>query len=80
MSVKCSNCGHAMKKFSGVNRIFKDRYIVSDATVYVYKKCGEEHITAQEYERIRKKIAAVESKAGIPSVQAVMAKARFLVL
>lgn len=69
-----------MKKFSGINRIFKAKYIVSDATVYMCGKCGEEHITAQEYERIRRKIASIESKASIPSVQAVMAKARFLVL
>lgn len=80
MNVKCSNCGHAMKKFSGVNRIFKGKYIVSDATVYMCGKCGEEHITAQEYERVRKKIASIESKASLPSVQMVMAKAKFLVL
>ena len=69
-----------MKKFSGVNRMFKGRYIISDATVYSCGKCGEEHIEANEYERIRRKINSIEAKAQLPAMQAVMAKAKFLVL
>ena len=77
---KCSNCKIAMKKFSGVNKIFLNKYIVSDANVYICKKCGEEFIDAKEYERIRKKIASIESKSMIPAVHQVIARAKFLVL
>lgn len=77
---KCSNCKMAMKRFSKVNKIFLNKYIVSDAEVYVCKKCGEEYIQAKEYERIRRKIAAIESKSKIPAVHQVIARAKFLVL
>lgn len=77
---KCVNCKHAMKKFSDVNRMFLGKYIVSDATLYVCQKCGEEYIDAKEYERVRKKIGAIEAKSRIPAVHEVMAKTKFLVL
>ncbi len=76
---KCINCRHAMKKISRVNKIF-GKYIVSDTNLYVCETCGEEYLDAKEYERIRKKIDAIESKSTIPSVHEVIAKAKFLVL
>lgn len=69
-----------MKKFAGVNKIFLNKYIVSDARIYSCARCGEEYIDAKEYERIRKKIAAIETKEMIPAVHQVMARAKFLVL
>lgn len=69
-----------MKRFSNVNKIFLDKYIISDANVYVCKKCGEEYIDAKEYERIRKKITAIESKSKIPAVHQAIARVKFLVL
>jgi hypothetical protein len=48
--------------------------------MYVCESCGEEYLDAKEYERIRKKVEAIESRARIPAVQEVMAKAKFLVL
>ena len=77
---KCANCRHAMKKVSNVNKIFLDKYIVSDTTMYICEICGEEYIDAKEYERIRKKIEEIESRARIPAVCEVMARTRFLVL
>lgn len=69
-----------MKKVKDVNKIFMDKYIISDTTMYVCGKCGEEYIEDKEYERIRKKIASIESKAKIPAVHQVLAKVRFLIL
>jgi YgiT-type zinc finger domain-containing protein len=69
-----------MKKYSKVNKIFKGKYILSDVTMYVCEKCGEEYISDEEYERIRKKIEEIESKSRIPAVHEVIAKARFIVL
>ncbi|HLC69328.1 MAG TPA: YgiT-type zinc finger protein [Candidatus Bilamarchaeaceae archaeon] len=80
MTPKCVNCKHAMKKVSNVNKMFLNRYIISDATVYVCQTCGEEYLEAKEYERIRKKIDAIEIKADIPAVHQVMARTKFLVL
>ena len=77
---KCVNCKHTMKKHTNVNRIFLDKYIISDTTMYICEKCGEEYIDAKEYERIRKKIESIESQTKIPAVQKVIDKARFLVL
>lgn len=77
---KCSNCKQSMKKVSNVNRMFLNRYVISDATMFVCPVCGEEFMAAVEYERIRKKIDAIESKMVIPAVQEVIAKAKFLVL
>jgi len=69
-----------MKKVSGVDRSYLDKYIVSDSTVYVCGKCGAEIIDSAEYERVRKKIAAIEKKAKIPAVQQMMAKVKYFVL
>ena len=80
MTQNCVNCKHAMKKVSNVNKMFLNRYIISDATVYVCPTCGEEYLDAKEYERIRKKIDAIEAKVGIPAVHQVMARTKFLVL
>ncbi len=77
---KCVNCKHEMKKMTNVNKIFSGKYIVSDTTLYVCGKCGEEYIDAKEYERIHKKISAIETKACIPAVHEVIMRARFLVL
>jgi|GEM_PF-1786543 len=77
---KCFRCNSAMKKVSGVDRSYLDKYIVSDSTVYVCGKCGAEIIDSAEYERVRKKIAAIEKKAKIPAVQQMMAKVKYFVL
>ena len=77
---KCNNCKNSMKKVSNVNKMFLNKYIISDASMYVCETCGEEYIDAQEYERIRKKIDAIESKSNIPAVHEVMLRAKFLVL
>lgn len=77
---KCAKCGRPMKKIMGANRIFKSKYIISDAAFFVCAKCGEEYIEPAEYERIRRKISSIESKKMVPAVQAVIAKAKFLVL
>lgn len=69
-----------MKKVSNINKMFLNRYIISDATIYVCRTCGEEYIDAKEYDRIMKKIEAIESKASIPAVHEIMARAKFLVL
>ncbi len=52
--------------------MFLGKYIISDATVYVCPNCSEEYMDSKEYERIRKKIAAIESKNKIPAVHEVM--------
>lgn len=78
--MKCPECKATMKKVKDVNKIFMDKYIISDTTMYVCGKCGEEYIEDKEYERIRKKIASIESKAKIPAVHQVLAKVRFLIL
>ena len=80
MIPKCVNCKHVMKKVSNVNKMFLNRYIISDATVFVCQTCGEEYIDAKEYERIRKKIDTIETKTKIPAVHEVMARTKFLVL
>lgn len=77
---KCAACKCAMKKYSKVNKIFKGKYILSDVTIYACEKCGEEYISDEEYERIRKKIEEIEAKSRIPAVHEVIAKARFIVL
>jgi len=78
---KCANCKRAMKRHTGVNKLFLNKYIVSDATVYLCARCGEEYMDEKEYERIRKKIAAIEGKGKkISAVHQVIAKAKFLVL
>jgi len=69
-----------MKKVSGVDRSYLDKYIISDSTVYVCKTCGAEIIDSKEYERVRKKIDAIEKKAKIPAVQQMMAKVKYFVL
>ncbi|MBI5047315.1 YgiT-type zinc finger protein [Candidatus Micrarchaeota archaeon] len=81
MSVpNCVNCKHSMKKFTNVNRMFLSKYVISDTTMYICQTCGEEYLPAKEYERIRKKVAAIESRITIPAVQEVIAKTKFLVL
>lgn len=79
-SPKCSNCKCSMKKISNVNRIFMDKYVISDAHIYVCAKCGEEYLDMKEYGRIMKKITEIESKMQIPAVHEVMAKTKFFVL
>lgn len=69
-----------MKKISNVNRMFLDKYVISDTNMFVCQTCGEEFMEAKEYERIRKKIEAIESNIKIPAVQEVIARAKFLVL
>lgn len=78
--IKCFNCKHSMHKVSNVNKMFLNKYIISDANMYVCEKCGEEYLDGEEYERIRKKIDTIESKINIPSVHEVLANAKFLVL
>lgn len=73
-------CRHSMKKVSGVNRMFLGRYVISDTTLFVCEKCGEEFIEDKEYERIRKKIEEIESRMEIPAVHEVLVKTKFLVL
>ena len=65
-AIKCVNCKKAMKKVTGVNRLFCDRYMISGTRLYVCSTCGEEYLDAGEYERIRKKIDAIETKTSIP--------------
>lgn len=77
---KCANCKCETKKVSNVNKMFMSKYVISDTTLYVCEKCGEEYLDAEEYERIRKKIDAVESRITIPAVQEVIAQTKFLVL
>jgi hypothetical protein len=77
---KCFRCNSPMKKVSGVDRAYLNRYIISDSTVYVCGNCGAEIIDSKEYERVRKKIAAIEQKAKIPAVHEMMAKVKFFVL
>ena len=55
-----------------------DKYLITDATVYACPNCGEEYLDSCEYERIRKKIGALEPN--LRSVQEVLAKVKFLVL
>jgi len=57
-----------------------DKYVVSDAAVYVCGKCGEEYLDAREYSRISAKVQEIESKMRIPELQEVLAKVRFLVI
>jgi len=78
--VRCVKCRHSMKKVSGVNRMFLGRYVISDTTLFVCEKCGEEFIEDKEYERIRKKIEEIESRMKIAAVHEVLAKTKFLVL
>jgi len=51
---KCVNCKTKMKKVSGMSKVFKRKYVVSDITSCVCQKCGEEYLTPKEYEMIRK--------------------------
>lgn len=81
MSVpKCVNCRCPTKKISKANMMFLEKYLISDATFYLCKTCGEKYFYAEEYGRIMKKIDAIESKSKIPAVQEVIAKTKFLVL
>jgi DNA-directed RNA polymerase subunit RPC12/RpoP len=57
-----------------------DKYVISDATVYVCENCGEEYLDDKEYSRISAKVREVESKLRVPELQEVLAKVRFLVL
>ena len=76
---KCVKCKILTKKVT-VNKIFMDKYVVSDAMVYVCENCGEEYLDDKEYSRIFTKVQEVESKLRIPELQEVLAKVRFLVL
>ena len=77
---KCAKCHGDLEEVRGINKIFLNRYIISDARMKVCKRCGEEYISDKEYERIRQKIADIESKKKIPEVSEVLAKAKFFVL
>lgn len=76
----CFRCNSPMKKVSGVDRSYLNKYIISDSTVYVCGKCGAELIDSREYERVRKKIAAIEKKAMVPAVHQMIAKVKYFVL
>jgi len=69
-----------MKKFTGVEKMYLNKYIIPDSTVFICKKCGEEVVELEECERIQKKIAAIEKKAKIPAVHQMMAKVKYFVL
>jgi YgiT-type zinc finger domain-containing protein len=76
---KCVKCNLPTKKVT-VNKIFMDKYVVSDTTVYVCGNCGEEYLDDKEYSRISAKVQEVDNKLRIPELQEVLAKVRFLVL
>ena len=77
---KCAKCSGELVALNGVNKLFLNRYIISDAHLRVCRQCGEEYISDREYARILQKINAVESKVQIPSVGEIFAKAKFFVL
>jgi YgiT-type zinc finger domain-containing protein len=76
---KCVKCKSPTKKAT-VNKIFLDKYVVSDTTVYVCENCGEEYLDDKEYSRISAKVQEVDNKLRIPELAEVLAKVRFLVL
>ena len=78
MISKCAKCKCTTKKVSDANKLFMDKYLITDPTVYACPNCGEEYLDSCEYERIRKKIGALEPN--LRSVQEVLAKVKFLVL
>jgi YgiT-type zinc finger domain-containing protein len=60
---KCVKCKLSTKKVT-INKIFMDKYVVSDATVYVCENCGEEYLDDKEYARIFAKVQSKRLQSG----------------
>lgn len=60
MKLDCYKCKVPTRKVTSSQ--LNGKYLITDATYFVCDKCGEEYTEGGEYERIRKKIAALESE------------------
>lgn len=76
MELKCYKCKVGLKKAVRANELF-GKYLISDVAMMVCPSCGEEFIEGEEYERIRKKIAALESS---KTPQKALAQAKVVIL
>jgi len=77
--IDCAECNGKMEK-AVVPRLFLNRYIVSEVTLYRCKQCGEELLEGKEYERVRKTIEQMEVKAKKPAIAKMLAQVKYLVL
>jgi len=73
--MKCIKCGGSTRKTES-RRIFFDKIVVNPAIVEKCKKCGEEYMGEQEYERIRQKVEKIKAGIEPPTLK----KIQFVVL
>lgn len=75
MVMKCYKCKCELKKVKNSKHMIRN-YVLSDVTAYVCGVCGEKYFNLDEYEKMRKKITAIESQ----PVQKALAQARAVLL